>query len=198
MTTSTVERITQAGLAEGRQTLRGLIDRPCWEIAEALGLGYFGDCSLIHGGTFFDRSDWEQYEYASAVRVMSDDGCVFITEGTIHRTDVVEALASCGWKYARDAGERWADTDGGAIVCPYDGTIVAEGAAVVDCEISACEGWAGVEPCADFSGSGDYVCQLSEAPDGGEFFQFRRQWVSTDCLEGFIVRRFLLGLLPVD
>lgn len=193
--------MTQEKLALGGGDLRELIDRPCWEIAEKLGLGYFGDSSLIHGGTFFRRKTWRDWEYVEAVRVLSDDGCVFITSGTINRADVEDALRSCGWRYAGEDADLY-ECEPGDIINDYDGTVVASGEAVIDCEISACDGWAGVEPDSDFGGTDDYCCPIVET-ENGEFFQYREinsrtRNISLDCLEGFIVRRFLIRMLPTD
>jgi hypothetical protein len=196
-----METLTQSKLAFEGATLRDLIDRPCWEIAEKLGLGYFGDASLIHGGTFFRRETWMDWGYAEAVRVLSDDGCVFITSGEIHRTDVKNALRSCGWRYAGDDADLY-ECEPGDIVAEHNWEVVASGESVTDCEISACEGWAGVEPDTDFGGTDDYCCPIVET-ENGEFFQYRElnsrtRIISLDCLEGFIVRQFLIRMLPTD
>lgn len=179
--------VTQAKLAEGLQNLRGLKDRACFDIAEALGLSYSGDCSLIHGGCFWNPADWDKYGYAEAVRVMADDGHLFLTVGQIHRSDVDSALACCGWKR---------ETAAGPIVNDYDGATVAEGPeAVRDCIISACESYAGVEPCEDFSGRSDWACPIDE---DSNTFKHEGKAISLDDLEGWVVRRFLIGLLPID
>lgn len=193
--------MTQSELAFGGGALRELIDRPCWGIAEKLGMGYFGDSSLIHGGTFFRRETWRKWGYADAVRVMSDDGCVFITSGQVHRMDVENALRSCGWRYAGDDAEDY-ECEPGDIINDHDGAVVASGDAVIDCEISACEGWAGVEPNSDYGGTDDYRCPIVET-ENGEFFQYRElnsrtRIISLDCLEGFVVRQFLIRMLPTD
>jgi hypothetical protein len=196
-----METLTQSKLAFDGATLRDLIDRPCWEIAERLGLGYSGDSSLIHDGVFYDPSDWKENGYANAVSVQSDAACVFITSGQIHRLDVENALRSCGWRYAGGDAERY-DCEPGDVICEHDGTLVASGDGVIDCEISACEAYAGVEPDCDYGGTDDYVCPIVET-SSGEYFQFCElnssvQNISLDCLEGFIVRKFLIRMLPQD
>jgi hypothetical protein len=69
---------------------------------------YQGDVNLEHGGVFFklDRKDWDEYGYASAVRVTpcsdagAQDNAFWIEELTINKPEgecLKEALKCCGW-----------------------------------------------------------------------------------------------------
>lgn len=72
----------------------------CWDLAKKYGLDYLGDCSLIHGGYFYDSFEWEQYGYASVLKVQIAENRLFIDIGSIHRCEFSKSeLIDC---YGKD------------------------------------------------------------------------------------------------
>lgn len=183
--------------AEGMKAIRkagGVDCRPAWEVAEALGLKYSGDCNLEHGGFFYDPSDWLENGYANAVSVDISDGCVFVDIGTINRTNVDDALRSCGWKYSD-----------GSIVDDSGRVIIEAGEpagrfALIEIESCAlCWGIEQDETCGllgvDPTGMGA-VFKITAPDCNSEFFTVAAgRRVPVDNLAGFVVREYVIPYL---
>lgn len=162
-----------------RTTRHGINSLAAWDLAKMFGLSYTGDRNLEHGGTFYDISDWQKYEYADAVGVSVDDGHVFITVGQVNRIDVDKSLASCGWH-----------REGDQIIADHDGSVVGSGDAVPHVEFSACEGYFGIEP---ESGCG-WCFPITESLDG-DTFRYRGANIPMDNLQGWVFKTFVAGYL---
>lgn len=86
-----------------KNTIEKTITDP-YELAKALGLSYVGDVNLEYGGLFFETSNWEEHQYATALRITDlDSGCGFDGGLMIERICIIKpdnmgpALDCCGW-----------------------------------------------------------------------------------------------------
>jgi len=168
---------------ETQTSLRAAIEAGSHEIARHFGIHYFGDVNLIHGGFFYDSSNWDDHEYADAVSVDADDGHLFVTAGAVDRYNIDSALKCCGWK-----------RDGNEIVDEHSGDIVADNPATIRLvEIEACKAHSGIES-EIVVGENGYEQSSYAFPfvDWTES-QFRAfgKIISVDDLDGWIVNRFL-------
>lgn len=119
---------------------------PYWLACE-LGIGYTGDVDAIqHSGLFYDRSNWLDYGYASAVELLNhydeDDGSplLLVTQGTINRGDDEDWMRAA----QRCAGDTqgWEECRAQVELDPNH----PAGLEMVDREIEASLGYSGIEP----------------------------------------------------
>ena len=110
-----------------RVTIKACMERPAWEIAETLGIGYSGDCSPVpHGGVFYSRHDWN-CGYADAVEIWDDPDSdrVCVSIGIINKLEGADM-----------------DSAFDCIGIDVDDPLRAN----VDCQIDACRSYGGIEP----------------------------------------------------
>lgn len=151
----------------------GIDSMAAWDVAKYLGIGYDGDGNLEHGGLFYVAENWrEPYGSADAVSVMADDGHVYIQTGQVHRSDVSQALECCGYDVHDSANVDFSDA----------------------MEVSACYHYAGIESSYD---DANVACPIIER-NGVEYFVHDGRAIAMDCLQGYVVRRFVSHILPID
>lgn len=78
-------------------TIKSLRNDSPWNIAEKFGVHYNGDMNPIpHGGVWFDSKNWNENEYATAIRIQESAGTLWVELCTINRYDGIEkALSFC-------------------------------------------------------------------------------------------------------
>lgn len=169
-------------LSQFRADRFGVNSKSMHDICEKLGICYSGDASLEHGGLFYEKENWQKYGYASAIQVSVDDGCVFITVGTISKPkDITSELSCCGWSI---------DDETGNIVCEHDGIIVAgkNSGHYDNVVIEAVSSYSGVEQesCA--------VCKIHNTfgEVGEEYFVDGSKRVNMSDLQGYILSQYVL------
>ena len=146
------------------------------EVTSKLGIVYSGDVSLEHGGMFYETSNWAKYGYASVVRVDVDSENVYITIGSINKTDdLADCLRTCGMALT-DEG---IVTDSGDIIDEHQRLLV---------EIEATESRRGIEP------EQSKVCKLHTAygPMGREYFVDDKKHIAMDDLQGYVLSQYVL------
>lgn len=90
-------------------TIKALVSRSPWEIAQSLGLGYSGDMSTIpHGGYYYSVADWSEYGYAECVKFTESEGTLYLESGTINKPkDIRPAMECCGWSPDSEIPGNW-------------------------------------------------------------------------------------------
>lgn len=79
-----------------RISIKNLMIYSPWEIAKDNSLGYTGDLNFVqHGGTFYEFSNWAEFDYADCVNIYSTEGRTYVERGTINKPDDMSAALKC-------------------------------------------------------------------------------------------------------
>jgi hypothetical protein len=75
------------------KSIKDVMAKSAWELAQKLGIQYVGDSSPFdHGGTFYETNNWGNYGYARCVSFQSIEGRTLVESGIINCPSKVEEV----------------------------------------------------------------------------------------------------------